>query len=102
MLALALAAVGTVASGHNADAQQSRYPESSTSYRKRMDSMVKVLRARCLAACPPTERERIMAAISKVESRVMDVCADGWVTSAENDYVFSVMPAPPTPHPRPN
>lgn len=68
-----------------------------------MENMVKVLRAQCQKACPPTARERIMAALAKVESRVVDVCADGWVTDAENDYVMSVLPeSGPPPPPRPH
>ena len=102
---LALGATGVVASAHSADAQQTRYPESSTSYRKRLDGVIKTLRTACSARCPATDRERIMSGIDRLASRVMDVCADGVVTEAENDYVMKAMPpAPPPrpPDPRPN
>ena len=89
VFALALGAIGVIATAPSADAQQ-QYPQNSTVYRKRMDNFLKVVREQCQKACPASERERVMTTYRHMESRIMDVCADGWVTSAENDYVMAV------------
>lgn len=99
LFVVALGAVGVIASARPADAQSSRFPESSTSYRKRMDNVVKVMREACNAHCPAASRSSVMASIDKMASRIMEVCADGIVTSAENDYVASTpRPAPVPTH----
>jgi len=91
VFAVALGVVGLVAAAPDAHAART-FPESSTSYRKRMDDFVKTLRTVCNQKCPADGRAKVMAALDRLSSRVMDVCADGVVTQAENDWVMSAMP----------
>ena len=92
VFALALGALGVVALAPGADAQTVHYPVDSISYRKRLDDAIKMMRKGCDAHCPPKDRARIVAGIDRMASRVVDVCADGWVTAAENDYVWQAKP----------
>ena len=105
LLALALVTAGMTVVG---EVQAGKYPVNSTEYRKRMDAMIAHIRATCSARCPREAVAPMMAAMTKMEFRVTQACADGWVTEAEDAWVLSVvpdMPGPPpgpTPAPRPH
>lgn len=90
VLLLALATGGVMAVS---DAQAAtQYPINSTAYRKKMGTLIQRIRTTCSARCPREAVPGIMAALTKVEFRITQVCADGWVTAAEDDYVLSVVP----------